>query len=236
MDFVTFLIRISVCFGLSVLIGLERQLRHRLIGLRTNVLVSIGAFMFMSCSFGLNVTDQSRIASQVVSGIGFLGAGVILRDGSKVKGLNTAATLWCVSAIGVLTSAGLLREASVGTFFVLLSNIILRLISKKLISYFNRKKLEECVININIENNKKKDLKSYLFSNLKCFKVNIKSIESCVNDMDIYNIKVIFLTYNIECIENFVSDINNLFTIKYFEWEHYKYIGLEDEEDFNDII
>lgn len=234
MDFVTFLIRIFVCFGLSVLIGLERQLRHRMIGLRTNVLVSIGAFMFMSCSFGLNVSDQSRIAAQIVSGIGFLGAGVILRDGSKVKGLNTAATLWCVSAIGVLTSSGMLKEASVGTIFVLLSNIVLRIISKKLINYVNRKKLERCIINVSIENNKKKDLKSYLFNKLKHYKVNIRNIESRVSDEDIYSLKLDFLTYNIENIENLVSDINNLFSIKYFEWEHYKFIDIEDEEDSND--
>ena len=104
MDLTTFLIRITICFALSILIGLERQLRHRMVGLRTNVLVCIGAFLFVYLSFGANIvnSDTTRIAAQVVSGIGFLGAGVILRDGSKIKGLNTAATLWCVAAIGTL--------------------------------------------------------------------------------------------------------------------------------------
>jgi len=94
MDLTTFLIRITICFALSILIGLERQLRHRMVGLRTNVLVCIGAFLFVYLSFGANIvnSDTTRIAAQVVSGIGFLGAGVILRDGSKIKGLNTAAT------------------------------------------------------------------------------------------------------------------------------------------------
>lgn len=131
MDLTTFLIRITICFALSILIGLERQLRHRMVGLRTNVLVCIGAFLFVYLSFGANIvnSDTTRIAAQVVSGIGFLGAGVILRDGSKIKGLNTAATLWCVAAIGTLCAAGLVVEATIGTAFVLLSNVILRLVS-----------------------------------------------------------------------------------------------------------
>ena len=84
MSFSTFLIRITVCFLLSLFVGLERQYRHRMVGLRTNVLVSMGAFMFVTVSFGIGVNDHARIAAQVVSGIGFLGAGVILRVGSKI--------------------------------------------------------------------------------------------------------------------------------------------------------
>ena len=88
MDYNTFLIRILMSFLLSLLIGLERQLRGRAIGLRTNVLVSIGAFLFVSFSF-LSVNDDiSRIAAQVVSGIGFLGAGIILKDGIVIKSKN----------------------------------------------------------------------------------------------------------------------------------------------------
>ena len=114
MDLTTFIIRLVICFSLSILIGLERQLRHRMVGLRTNVLVCIGAFLFVYLSYGIDVNDKTRVAAQVVSGIGFLGAGVILRDGSKIKGLNTAATLWCVSAIGVLCASGLVVEAVQG--------------------------------------------------------------------------------------------------------------------------
>src|SRR5699024_271953 len=128
MDIVTFIIRLIICFSLSILIGLERQLRHRMVGLRTNVLVCIGSFLFVYLSFGVEVYDLTSIDAQVVSGIGFLGAGVILSDGSKIKGLNTAATLWCVAAIGDLCASGLVIEATLGTLFVLLSNIILRLI------------------------------------------------------------------------------------------------------------
>ena len=132
MDYNTFLYRISLSFLLSLLVGLERQIRGRAIGLRTSVLVSIGTFMFVSFSINLMVPDMSRIASQVVSGIGFLGAGVIIKDGANIKGLNTAATLWCNAAIGVLCAGGLTFEASIGTAFILFSNIVLRYILKKL--------------------------------------------------------------------------------------------------------
>ena len=149
MNLTSFFIRLLICFILSILVGLERQLRHRMVGLRTNVLVCIGAFLFVYLSFGINTSDKTRIASQVVSGIGFLGAGVILRDGNKIKGLNTAATLWCVSAIGTLCASGLLIEATIGTVFVLLSNIILRIASLFIMEKVKASLKEKYTIKIN---------------------------------------------------------------------------------------
>ena len=138
MEYRVFLYRISISFLLSLLVGLERQVRGRAIGLRTSVLVSIGTFMFVSFSVQMMAYDVTRIASQVVSGIGFLGAGVIIKDGTNIKGLNTAATLWCNAAIGVLCAGGLIVEATIGTCFILFSNIVLR--------YFTRKvHLTKCV-------------------------------------------------------------------------------------------
>ncbi len=132
MTYDIFLIRIGISFLLSFCIGLERQWRRRAIGLRTNVLVSIGAFLFVSFSIQIPSSDMTRIAAQVVSGIGFLGAGIILKDGSNIKGLNTAATLWCNAAIGTLCAAGLLIEAIIGSLLILFANIILRYITQKL--------------------------------------------------------------------------------------------------------
>ena len=127
-----FLLRIIVTFALGFAIGLERQWRRRVIGLRTNVLVCLGSFLFVSFSLLTNAKDVSRIAAQVVSGIGFLGAGVILKDKGNIKGLDTAATLWCDAAIGTLCAAGFLLEALVGTLFILLANVVLRGITRKL--------------------------------------------------------------------------------------------------------
>ncbi len=127
-----FLIRIIICFLLSFCIGIERQYRRRSIGLRTVILVSLGSFLFVRFSFNFPAADATRIAAQVVAGIGFLGAGVIIKDGKMVKGLTTSATLWCAAAIGILTSAGLLFEAAVGTLLILFTNIVLRTINSKI--------------------------------------------------------------------------------------------------------
>ena len=160
MDLKVFIIRISICFILSILVGLERQYRHKTVGLRTNVLVSLGAFMFVSASLDSINTDSTRIAAQVVSGIGFLGAGIILKDGNRIKGLNTAATLWCVAAIGVLTAFGMTLEATIGTSFILISNIILRLISQKIMDKV--KIQEKCIIDIICDKDEEKIIKNLI--------------------------------------------------------------------------
>ncbi|MEI4828640.1 MgtC/SapB family protein [Bacillus sp. FJAT-53711] len=120
-------LRIFVAILAGALIGTERQWLHRMAGLRTNALVSLGACLFVLLS--VIVTGESsptRIAAQVVSGIGFLGGGVIIRDGFSIRGLNTAATLWCSAAVGTLVGAGFLKVAILGAFGVLLANIFLR--------------------------------------------------------------------------------------------------------------
>lgn len=131
-DYTNFLFQIVICFLLSSCIGIERQFRRRLVGLRTIILVSLGSFLFVRFSYAFPSSDMTRIAAQVVAGIGFLGAGVIIKDGKSVKGLTTAATLWCAAAIGVLCAANLLFEAAVGTLLVLFTNIVLRTVNMKI--------------------------------------------------------------------------------------------------------
>lgn len=128
MDWKIFLLRVTAALVLGALIGSERQLRQRLTGLRTNALVSTGACLFVLMTQAVPgiAADAPRVAAYVVSGIGFLGGGVIMRDGLNVRGLNTAATLWCTAAIGVLCSMGLLLEATLGSLVVLCANILLR--------------------------------------------------------------------------------------------------------------
>lgn len=115
--------RLACALVLGALIGLERQWRQRDAGLRTNALVSVGAALFVSLGeLGLAESDPTRIAAQIVSGIGFLGGGVILKGGATVRGLNTAATLWCAAAVGVLSGFGQLLPAILGTGAVLLAH------------------------------------------------------------------------------------------------------------------
>lgn len=131
-NYIQFLIQITTCFILSFCIGFERQFRRRSIGLRTVILVCIGSFLFVRFSYAFPDSDMTRIAAQVVAGIGFLGAGVIIKDGKSVKGLTTAATLWASAAIGILCSANLLSEATIGTIIILFTNSILRSVNTKI--------------------------------------------------------------------------------------------------------
>jgi putative Mg2+ transporter-C (MgtC) family protein len=122
-----FLLNIGVALALGIAIGLERQWRQHQAGLRTNALVALGAALFVSLSHLMDdVNSPTRIASYIVSGLGFLGGGVILRDGLTVKGMNTAATLWCTGAVGTLAGAGFPLEAAVGTGGILAIHLGLR--------------------------------------------------------------------------------------------------------------
>jgi putative Mg2+ transporter-C (MgtC) family protein len=138
-------LNLAVALGLSAVIGFERQWRNRLAGLRTNTLVALGAASFVI--FEQLVPDDSsptRVAAQVVSGIGFLGAGLIFREGLSVRGLNTAATLWCSAAIGVIAGAGFPLYAAVATAFVVFVNLLLR----PIVNFINRQPLTSTELEI----------------------------------------------------------------------------------------
>lgn len=125
------LARIAAGVGFGTLIGLERQYRARMAGLRTNALVSVGSALFVVLSaYGFGSGDPTRVAAQIVSGIGFLGGGVILRDGLTVRGLNTAATLWCSAAVGALAGSGMYAPAAMGTAVVIGVNTALRTVGR----------------------------------------------------------------------------------------------------------
>lgn len=133
-------IRLVLAAVLGGAVGLERELREREAGLRTHMLVSVGAAVFTLVSaygfsdfrygMGSGLTlDPTRIAAQIVTGIGFLGAGAIIRQGLSVRGLTTAATLWVVAAIGLASGAGYYSVAVIGTGIVLFSLYPLRLVA-----------------------------------------------------------------------------------------------------------
>jgi putative Mg2+ transporter-C (MgtC) family protein len=119
-----FITRLAVGLGCGALIGVERQWRARMAGLRTNALVAAGATLFVLYSDISGSANSTQVAAYVVSGIGFLGGGVILRDGFNVRGLNTAATLWCSAAIGVLSASGHLAFAGIATVTVLAVHVL----------------------------------------------------------------------------------------------------------------
>ena len=230
MDLTTFIIRLCICFILSILIGLERQLRHRMVGLRTNVLVCIGAFLFVYLSYGIDVNDKTRIAAQVVSGIGFLGAGVILRDGSKIKGLNTAATLWCVAAIGTLCASGLVIEATLGTIFVLLSNIILRLVSQYIMNKVKQSAKERYTIRINCKKAKEEKVRSNFAKIIDNNDLALDSLERSEITEEEIKLKAIMTTSTPSKVEMVINKISTDAGVVSITWEHEK-VSKSDNED-----
>ncbi|MCW3481017.1 MgtC/SapB family protein [Neisseriaceae bacterium JH1-16] len=121
------LICLAVAFVLGSIIGYERQYRQRTAGLRTNALVAVGAAVFVDLAGRLAGPDgATRVVAYVVSGVGFLGAGAIMKEGLNVRGLNTAATLWGSAAAGACAGASLLGEAILAAVFVLSANTLLR--------------------------------------------------------------------------------------------------------------
>ncbi|MBD1262819.1 MgtC/SapB family protein [Maribacter polysiphoniae] len=126
-DFTTRLI-VALLAGLAI--GFERQWHHKTAGLKTNMLVATGAAIFVLLSFLMkadeSTIDVSRIIAQVVTGVGFLGAGIIFREGTDVHGLGSAATIWCSAAIGCIAASGFFMETLICTALIVLINSFLQ--------------------------------------------------------------------------------------------------------------
>lgn len=232
MNFLDFVIGLSVCFLLSFVLGLERQYRRRSLGLRTMILVALGSYMFVSFSFLINgyQIDVSRIASQVVAGIGFLGAGVIIKDNEKnrVRGLTTAATLWCDAGIGILCAGGFIKEAIVASLFVLFSNIILRHVNSLVNDRVEDMSTNE-TFNISINTPDTQKVMEYITDTLSRDN-SLKGNNYKINDSK--------LTFNLivkknedKKVDRFIINLVNTFKINKYEYKKVEEIKLDETSD-----
>jgi putative Mg2+ transporter-C (MgtC) family protein len=122
------LLALLAALAFGALIGVERELRRHPAGMHTNALVALGAALYvLAATLVGDPTGPARVAGQVVTGVGFLCAGVILHQGASVRGINTAATVWCASAVGVLAGLGLVLWAAAATLLVLAANLVLHI-------------------------------------------------------------------------------------------------------------
>jgi putative Mg2+ transporter-C (MgtC) family protein len=158
LDWPHVLLRLTVAALLGGAIGMERELRERQAGLRTHLVVSVGSALFTLVSaYGFHEflvnggsvvrADPTRIAAQIVSGIGFLGAGAIIRQGLSVRGLTTAATLWLVAAIGMAAGAGYYSAAIFATVGALLTLGPLRIVAYKIVHRY-RPELDRLLVEL----------------------------------------------------------------------------------------
>jgi len=159
----------AVALLLGALVGSERQMRQRMAGLRTNALVALGAagFVTFAALFPDDI-NPTRVAAQIVSGIGFLGAGIIFRDGFNVHGLNTAATLWCSAAVGMMAGAGHLPYAAALTGLIVFINLGLRPIVKLLNKLSPNTALKDRMFQMRLRcaRRDERDMRAFLVRNL----------------------------------------------------------------------
>ena len=226
-----FTTRIIICFILSVVIGIERQLRHKMVGIRTNVLVALGAFIFNWMAFSCDIADRTRVASQIVTGIGFLGAGFIIKDGSRIKGLNTAATLWCVASIGVLTSTGMIAESCIGTLMVLLSNIILRFVSQSITEKVKKEQLEICTIKVTCDKENESNVRSAIVNYCEDYTLSITSLGKKETSTGNIKLEICIITTRANVVEKMIKTIGLQTGLNSVEWKHENVT----DDDYDDL-
>ncbi|MGL5380924.1 MgtC/SapB family protein [Clostridium sp.] len=192
MTTIDFLIRLFSAVIFGFIIGLERQYRQTLAGIRTNVLVCVGACLFVMFATIVSNGESSRIAGQVVTGVGFLGGGVILREGFNVRGLNTAATLWCTASVGVLSSSGNILFAFIAALVIVLSNITFRPIARKLFSVKRNDEDDEYTYLITIKCSEEIEfgLRSSLMEMVSKEDILLRKLESLENENDSSRVRI----------------------------------------------
>ena len=173
LDVSDFIMRLGVALLLGGAVGFERQWRQKSAGLRTNTLVSLGSAAYILLSVyisGAEGGDAGRIAAQIVTGIGFLGAGVIMKDGFNIQGLNTAATIWCSAAVGSFAGMGMFPQAGMVTVAIIATHLIMRPIGEKLgkITLYKKGTKEEYfyILTVVCNNVIEESVRSYLVAHL----------------------------------------------------------------------
>ncbi|WP_020176802.1 MgtC/SapB family protein [Methyloferula stellata] len=173
-------VSLASAFVLGTVIGAERQYRQRTAGLRTNALIAVGAAAFVDLAMDINGNPgATQVLAYVVSGVGFLGAGVILKEGTNVRGLNTAATVWCSAAVGGCAGADRVAEAIVLTMFVLAVNTFLR----PLVNFIERIPINEKAaeatyqVHVTVNQEMRDDVRDLLVEKLDAAAYPVREIE-----------------------------------------------------------
>ena len=223
-DFFDTLVSLATAFVLGALIGAERQYRQRTAGLRTNVLVAVGAAAFVDLAMHLAGSDGAvRVIAYVVSGIGFLGAGVIMKQGLDVRGLNTAATLWASAAVGSCAGADMVAQAAALTVFVLAGNTLLR----PLVNAINRFPLDAqsseatYQFKLAVTPEALPDMRDHLVERLEKAKYPVADVNVVEHGDDLLEIVATLVSTAIEPaeIEAVVADLQRLPGVRHATWE-----------------
>ena len=220
---IDFIYRIAAAMFFGLIIGIERHVTGHPAGIRTNVLVSLGSCFFALFAMLIAAPSDTRIAGQIVTGIGFLCSGIIFKDGANVRGLITSATIWCTGAIGVLSSTGQIVYAGIATLALICANVISRLLADG-INYSTRfdeteKRYAIYIVCSEADSMAVRAVVSDNFSELKCKVNDLKN--SCIGDGQVeISVK---LRYNgmrkDDIIEKMLSGICAEYSISSVGWE-----------------
>lgn len=179
MTYTQFVIRIILALVLGSVIGLERQLTGHRAGIRINVLICMGTCLFLLFPMMYQTEEVYRIASYIVSGVGFLCSGVIFKEQGQVSGINTAATLWCTAAIGILASTGKFVFAITATAILVISNLVLRPIAIKIPPIVESDEQEKRYrISVVCSENAEIEVRSMLLNSNNCKTLFLSNLES----------------------------------------------------------
>ena len=179
MIYTDFVLRIFLSMMLGFLIGLERQLTGHPAGIRINVLICMGTCFFTLFPLLYGSDQVFRVGSSIISGVGFLCSGVIFKDSGTVRGMNTAATLWCTAAIGILASTGLYAIAVTAAGMLIGSNLLLRPLAKKLQPLTTGDESEQQYrISIICQADAEQDIRSLLINSNACKTLYLHNLES----------------------------------------------------------
>lgn len=222
-DFADTVVSLFTAFVLGTLIGAERQYRQRTAGLRTNVLVAVGAAAFVDLAMHLDGADGGvRVIAYVVSGIGFLGAGAIMKEGMNVRGLNTAATLWATAAVGSCAGADMVADSAVLTLFVLAGNTLLR----PLVNAINRRPLDERLseatyeVLLTVDTASLSDLREALVAKLEAAQYPVSDVEVIDRSDDVAEIIATLVSTAVEAkeLDSVTVDLARLPGVRHATW------------------
>lgn len=179
MGYIDFVLRISFSLALGFLIGLERQLTGHPAGIRINVLICMGTSFFTLFPMIYGSDQVFRVGASIVSGVGFLCSGVIFKDSGTVRGMNTAATLWCTAAIGILASTGMYAIAVTATALLIGSNLVLRPLARKLNPVIAGDESEKQYrISVTCQESAEREIRLLLINSNTCKTLYLNNLES----------------------------------------------------------
>ncbi len=219
-----FTLRIIAALGFGVAIGIERQLGQHPAGVRTNALVCLGSALFVNLTSLLDDPDLTRVAAQIVSGVGFICGGAILREGLTVRGLNTAATMWCSAAIGTLVGADKILLAGIGTIAIILAHLVFKPLAHFLDNYTLGKTETELLYEVKIVSlrTQEEKVRALLIEQIKSSKLRLQglALQDCQPaDHVEMTVHLFALQHDEQAMNDLVSTLASQETVDRVSWK-----------------